>query len=128
MRGYYYLFYKLFIFWEKISFPKFWSAFKAEVSIMALEIWLVMSVVNYYTVFIDRHFYLNKIVFMLIVVCIVIVNLRFFTYSSAWKDYNVRFERLSKNQNLIGGIIVWCIICMIILNFIYSFYLLYQLD
>lgn len=128
MRGYYYLFYKLFNFWEKISFPKFWSAFKAEVSIMALEIWLVMSVVNYYTVFIDRHFYLNKIVFMLIVVCIVIVNLKFFTYSSVWKDYNVRFERLSKNQNLIGGIIVWCIICMIILNFIYSFYLLYQLD
>lgn len=128
MRGYYYLFYKLFNFWEKISFPKFWSAFKAEVSIMALEIWLIMSVVNYYTVFIDRHFYLNKIAFILIVVCIVIVNLRFFTYSSAWKDYNVRFERLSKNQNLIGGIIVWCIICMIILNFIYSFYLLYQLD
>lgn len=77
MRGYYYLFYKLFNFWEKISFPKFWSAFKAEVSIMALEIWLIMSVVNYYTVFIDRHFYLNKIVFMLIVVCIVIVNLKF---------------------------------------------------
>lgn len=128
MRGYYYLFYKLFNFWEKISFPKFWSAFKAEVSIMALEIWLVMSAVNYYTVFIDRHFYLNKIVFILIVVCIVIVNLKFFTYSSVWKDYNVRFERLSKNQNLIGGIIVWCIICMIILNFIYSFYLLYQLD
>ena len=47
-KAYYYLFYKLYKFWEYISIPKFWSDFKAIVSIIALEIWSFFSIINFY--------------------------------------------------------------------------------
>lgn len=128
MRAYYYIFYKLYNFWEKVSFPKFWSAFKAGVSLIALEIWLVMSLINYYNIFINRQFYLTKNIFLVIGILVAAVNVVIFTYLDLWKEYNKEFDLLSKKKNIIGGIIVWSIIVLIIINLIYSFYLMNQVD
>ena len=45
MRVYYYIFYKLYKFWDFIS-PEFWTDFRAGVSIIALELWILFSIFN----------------------------------------------------------------------------------
>jgi len=128
MKAYYYLFYKLYKFWELISFPKFWSDFKANISICALEIWLILSLINYYNIFIDRSYSLDKTIFFLIVGVIMVINILTFVYLDKWKDYNKEFDKLPRKKNIKGGIIVWFIILLIIANLIYSFYLMSQID
>ncbi len=128
MKAYYYLFYKLYRFWELVSFPKFWSDFKAIVSIVALEIWFALSLINYYNIFIDRHFYLENTIFFLIGGIIIGINIISFIYLDKWKEYNEEFNQLPRKKNIIGGIIVWTIILLIIANLIYSFYLMSQID
>ncbi|MRI63203.1 hypothetical protein EDM00_04235 [Ornithobacterium rhinotracheale] len=104
------------------------SDFKAGVSIIALEIWLVMTIINYYNVYINRQFHLNKITFLIIGLFIAISNIKLFTFSDLWKEYNKEFAQLSKKKNIIGGMIVWSIIIFVIINFIYSFYLMSQIN
>jgi len=127
MRAYYYLFYKLYNFWEKVSFPKFWSVFKAGVSVIALEIWFIMCLINYYTLFVNRQFYIDKNMFLFIGILVTVVDVIIFK-SDTWKLYNKQFNRLSKKKNIIGGVVVWSVIIFIIFNLIYSFYLMSQVD
>lgn len=47
-RAYYYFFYKLYKFWDYVSYPKFWSHWKAGISIVVLELWGVFMIINYY--------------------------------------------------------------------------------
>ncbi|PIE50372.1 MAG: hypothetical protein CSA38_04040 [Flavobacteriales bacterium] len=128
MKAYYYLFYKLHNFWERASIPTFLSEFKASVSIIALKIWLIITVTNYYNIFIDRTFNLNKNVFLLIGFCIVAINVKLFTFSDDWKMYNQKFSQQSVKKNRIGGVTVWSIIICIIINLIYSYYLMSTID
>ncbi len=45
MKAYYYLFYKIYKFYEKAP-ARFWSDWKASISITALEIWLLFLLFN----------------------------------------------------------------------------------
>lgn len=128
MKFYYYAFYKLYKFWEYVSIPKFWSDFKANISLAALEIWLILILVNYYSVFIDRHFHIEKNVFFFILGIIIIFHYMAFIHFEKWKEHNMEFDQLTRKENLIGGIIVWSIIVFIIANLIFSFYLMSQVD
>lgn len=128
MKVYYYLFYQLYKFWEFISFPKFWSDFKAAVSIVALEVWTIISLFVYYKVFVNRFYSFNESLFFLLCGIVIIINIIIFVYLDKWKEYNEEFDKLSKKKNIIGGVIVWTIILLIIANLIYSFYLMSQID
>ncbi|WP_177766278.1 hypothetical protein [Flavobacterium sp. I3-2] len=130
MKGYYYLFYKLFIFWETISFPKFWSDIKAGISIVALELWLVLSLGIYYSVYTKKTFELTiyKPIVYIPLIAIIALNYLIFNHSNKWKLYNKEFSQLSKRKNIIGGIIVWGVIILIFFNLIFAFYLMSQID
>lgn len=125
MRVYYYLFYKLYKFWDKISIPRFWTDFKAGVSIIALEIWILFSIFNSYSIIknekIDIEF-TNPII-ILPLIFIFILNYLCFVHSDKWKEYNEEFDKLPRKKNIIGGIIVWTIIILITVGFWTSAYL-----
>lgn len=117
MKFYYYFFYKLYKFWEFISLPKFWSDFKANISLAALEIWLIFIFVNYYNVFINRDFHLERSVFFFILGVIIVFHSIVFVHFDKWKEYNARFDQLPRWKNIIGGIIVWAIVISIIIGY-----------
>lgn len=121
---YYYLFYRLYKFWEKAP-ARFWSDFKSGISIIALEVWLLFSLFNYYSLIrnekLDISFTSPVIIFPLIL--IFIVNYWFFVHNDKWKYYVVEFDKIPRNKNLIGGIVIWLIIVIIIVNFFVSGYL-----
>lgn len=127
-RSYHYIFYKLFKFYEGDNYFRWRSDFKAGISIIALEIWFVLSLINYYKICVNRYFHLDETIFFLIGGIIIGLNTIIFVYFDKWKEYNVEFDQLPKKKNIIGGIIVWTIILFIIANLIYSFYLMSQVD
>lgn len=122
-RAYYYLFYKLYKFWEYVSFPKIWSDFKAGVSMGALEMWLVAGLINYYRIYIDHEMTFSKNLYIGMVVFVIGLNYFSFVHTDKWKEYNAEFEQLPRKKNIIGGIIVWIIIISIIAGFFTSAYL-----
>uniref|UniRef100_UPI0039A64160 hypothetical protein n=1 Tax=Ornithobacterium rhinotracheale TaxID=28251 RepID=UPI0039A64160 len=123
MKVYYYLFYKLYKFWETAP-ARFWSDSKAWVSINALEIWILFSIFNYYSIIrnekIDIEF-TNPII-ILPLIFIFALNYLLFVHSDKWKVYNAEFDKLPKKKNIIGGIIIWTIVIFIIANFFISGY------
>jgi hypothetical protein len=129
-RAYYYLFYKLYKFWEAISIPKFWSDWKAELSIDVLEIFLGLSGICYYAIvnkaIID--FGSGKYIVCLYLLLIAIPNYFIFHHHDQWKQIVHEFDSLSKKNNRIGGFIVWAIILLIIANLVFAFYQLGQID
>jgi len=126
MKAYYYLFYKLYKFWEFVSIPRFWSDFKAIVSIVALEVWLLFSIINTYSIVENNKFNIEfSNALILVPFCsIIILNYTVFIHTDKWKEYNAEFDQLSRRKNIIGGIIVWAIILSIIVSVFTSAYLL----
>lgn len=127
MKLYYYLFYKLYNFWEFISIPKFWSNGKAGISIMAIEMWFLLAIINYYTIFIDQSFRVNNIIVYIILGVIIVFNTVIFVFYNQWEKYFEEFDQMSKKKNILYGIITWIVIISIILNIVYSFILVNQL-
>lgn len=127
---YYYLFYTLYKFWENISYPRFWSDIKASVSILALQIWLLISLFVYYNIFIDRFFNLNDYLslFFILVLILLIIDYYTFNNKNKWMIILDEFDKLPKKKNIIGSVVVGVFILLIILNLIYSFYLMSQID
>jgi len=121
-KAYYYLFYKLYKFWDHVSVPKFWSDWKASFTIDVLEIWFYISIYSYVSIFLDRKISLSITEPSGFIPYIIIFgfNIYFFNSPSKWKPYFEEFEKWPKRRNLIGGIIVWSLIALIIINFIFS--------
>lgn len=122
MKLYYYLFYQLYKFWEFVSIPKFWSDFKAGISIATLEMWLVAGLINYYRIYIDQEIMLSKNFYVGIAVFVFGLNYLSFVYTNRWKEYNEEFDQLPRYKNIIGGFIVWIIIILITFSFWTSAY------
>ena len=115
---YYYLFYKLYKFWDYISYPKFATAWKAGLSIIVLEIWIYFSCINFYSFLINKEIHLsffNPLVIFPFIFILVVDYIAFIHYEYVWKKYNEEFDNMSKIENLVGGIIVWTIIISIII-------------
>jgi len=128
MRAYYYLFYKFYKFWEKVSIPRFWSEWKASLSIIVTQIWLMISLFVYYKVFIDRYYQLNESLLFTIGFILFIINYLAFHQKDKWKTIVEEFDNLSKKKNTIGSIIVWSLVILIIVIIIFSFYLMSKID
>jgi len=129
MKAYYYLFYKLYKFWENGHFT-FWSEWKASISIIVLQIWFILSLFVYYKIFINRYIHLagDNIEIYLVAIPIWGINYFIFHHHSKWRSIVVEFDKLPQEKNKIGGIIVWSIIILVVVNVIFSFYLMSQTD
>lgn len=127
MKLYYYLFYKLYKFWETAP-ARFWSEWKASLSIVILQIWFVASLFVYYKVFVNNYYQFNKNLFILLGITLFVINYYTFHYNDKWKNKVEEFNKLPKNKNFFGGIIVWSIIAIIICIILLSFYLMSQVD
>ncbi|MCL8537387.1 hypothetical protein M9991_11000 [Chryseobacterium gallinarum] len=125
---YYYFFYKLYNHYENNSTP--WlSGFKANISLGALEIWLILSISNYFVLITgkstdDLTIWQPSIFIPLVLLFL----LHYFAFinTDIWKEYNKEFSLLPKEKNRKNGIITWSIIILIILNTIFSYYLLFS--
>jgi len=124
---YYYTFYRLYKLAKKSSTP-LPADFVAGVSLVALMVWFTLSILIYYNVLIDRYFNLEKIYIIIIAITISILNIYLLVVNNAWKEYNRRFDDLPMKTNRKGGWIVFGIIVFIIVNLIFSFYLMSQVD
>lgn len=124
LKAYQYLFYKLYKFYESSMYSKWWSEWKAYVTMLALSIWLYSAIEISYHYFFnipmkssDTNTYSTMIIFSSIITAI---NWFLFEYQDKWKNIIEKFDKLSKRKNKIGGIIVWIIIISIIV--FYWFY------
>ncbi|MFN0293021.1 hypothetical protein [Pedobacter helvus] len=130
IKAYYYLFYRIYRFWENVSDPKFWSDWKAGIVIIVLELFLLASIFIYYKIFFNRYVHLSEsnrdIIIPLLLV--VIPNYFAFVHTDRWKDYVKEFDALPKKDNKIGGWIVFGFILLVIANLIFSIYLMSKVD
>ncbi len=129
-RAYYYLFYKLYKFWESASDPKFWSDRKASVTIVVMEIWILISCFIYYTIFFNRYFHVNikHPVVIISGIIVFLINYLAFAHTDKWREYVKEFEQLPKRKNKIGNWIVLGLVLLIVSNVIFSFYLMSRID
>lgn len=117
LKSYYYLFYKLYKFWEYISVPRFWSDVKASLSIDLLILFAVSSVFFYFDISFG-----DKSVFLACLILMLFVSNYFLLKETVWRGYIDYFETLPKSKNRKGGILVWSIILLILLSFVHSIY------
>ena len=128
-KTYYYFFYKLYKFWGWISYPKFWSYWKAGVSIVVLELWGMLMIINYYYIF-NNGSSKDVTKSMIIIPSLIIIILNYIAfdhYYNIWKNYKEEFDQLPNRKNIIGGIIVWVIILFIVINFFISTFHLHKM-
>ncbi|WP_123985308.1 hypothetical protein [Taibaiella soli] len=125
-RAYYYLFYKLYRFYE--AGPSVWmSDQKAIISIGALEIWFYFSRVSYYVGITKAKtpIMLTKPYMFIPLVVVFAVNYFAFDRNGDWKKHVREFEKWPPKKNRLGGLIVWSGIVLILVNLIVSIYFLY---
>ncbi|WP_312992709.1 hypothetical protein [Chryseobacterium flavum] len=127
-RVYYYFFYKLYNHYENSSAP-WWSDFKASASMGALEIWLILSILNYFILITgkttgDINIWQPSI--LIPILFLFVLHYFAFIRTDVWRKYNREFDQLSKDRNKRNSIIAWGCIVFIIINTIFSYYLLFQ--
>lgn len=129
-RAYYYFFYKLYRFWENVSDPKFWSDWKATVTIIVLELLILLSIGAYYAVISRTILDLNIKMPIVYIPSIIIMTTNYFAFihTDKWKDYVEEFDLLPQKNNKTGSWIVFIIILLIIMNWVFSIYLMSQVD
>lgn len=121
-KTYYYFFYKLYKFWDYFSYPKFATDWKAGFSISVIEIWFCITIYSYLSIFLDRKVSLSITEPSGFIPYILILTFNIYMFNSPikWKSYFEEFEKFSKRKNRIGGIVVWGIIILLIVNFVFS--------
>lgn len=129
VKAYYYLFYKLY----KVAMTgaiKSLSGFYASAGLLALEIWFLFSLYNYYAVYFNRYASLELNSVKVIVPLIVLVAINYFTisYRDIGKKHIEEFEQWPKKRNTIGSIIVSAIVLLVIGSLVFSFYLMSKVD
>jgi len=130
-KAYYYFFYKVYRsieYTSELSGGKFLTFFKAGLVMIALEGLLLMSIGAYYASFTKMAIELSLSMPVVYIPLLIIFGFNYFTldYAGTWKEYNNKFDKLPPKRNKIGGWIVFGIIVLIIVNLIYSFYLMSQ--
>ena len=125
---YYYLFYKIYKFWEKADI-RWWSDWKASLTMDILIVFMIMSIETFYRVLINPYMqHLSNGVYIVLTLAVAIMNYFIFDHSDRWKVIIERFDRLPKRTNRIGGWIVFGFIMLVLFCLIFSFYLMSQID
>lgn len=132
-KSYYYFFYKIYRsieYTSELSGGKFLTLFKAGAVMIALEIWILISLSAYYAIYTKTFIELSISMPIAYIPLIIIIAFNYLTfdYKDNWKKYNGEFANYSKRKNRIGGWIVFGIILLIISNLIYAFYLMGEVD
>ena len=130
---YHYLFYKFYKFYDVDSIwlgAKWWTDWKASFSVLVLEIWLLLSFLNYYEIFTEKDVssYSKNIISLATLLILVITKYIVFEHRDRWKEYIKEFDKWPKRKNKIGTIFVSILVLFILANLIYSFYLLSQIN
>ena len=121
--AYHYFFYKLYKFYESSPW-KWWSEWKAGLTITVLMVFILMSISGYFLV--ATHIDLGDSLFVWILVAlgIEIINYKIFYSHRQWKKYNSEFNRWPKKRNRIGSWIVFIVVLFIFSNLVFMFYLM----
>lgn len=128
-KAYYSLFYKVY---KSIEYTSemvggaFWTDFKTGLVILTLELWIVGSFLNYYSIIYDKKLNREMISPILLTSLIIFSLINYFAFmrTDVWKTYNKEFDKLSEKENQKGTTIVWIIAICITVNFFGSAYLL----
>jgi hypothetical protein len=106
------------------------SSWKASFSLMVLEIWTFLSIINYISFLTKRIFSDEFLVFVCISFVLASSLHKFFTFENKnkWRIYIREFSKLSPRKNRQGTFIIWIFILLLICNLIFSFYLLSKVD
>jgi heme/copper-type cytochrome/quinol oxidase subunit 2 len=94
---------------------------------MALELWILMSILVYYTVITKEDLMSDKLLVVVIIITGVIFSLiKYFVFDrkDQWKDYVQEFDKWPKRKNNIGTLVAWVVVLLIIGNLVFSFYLM----
>lgn len=117
-RAYYYLYYTIYKAWSKNYNPLLSNNFRADISLMAIKTWFVISIFAYLSLMIGTKIRISALLGIVIGVLVIGSTLYFFTFSDKWKPYFEEFEKLSKQKKQVGGIIIWSVIILTFVNFI----------
>lgn len=118
-RAYYYLYYTIYKAWSKNYNPLLSNNFRADISLMAIQIWFLGVLDTYLSIILNQDATDISIISPKVIIALILVigsTLYFFTFSDKWKPYFEEFEKLPKRKNLIGGIVVWGIVIFIFIN------------
>ena len=128
LKKYYYLvFYELYCFYQKG--PSVWlSEWKANASMGILFLFFISSVLFYYRVFIDhKSFVGERGELVVLAVIITTINYFIFNHKNRWKLIVNGFRNSGKKKDRIRGGVVFIIILIIMLNLVFSYYLLFKM-
>ncbi len=127
--AYYFLFYKLYKWYEKG--PSVWmSDWKASFSLDVLIYLVLMFLFIYYNIFINRYANLssNNIEVYIIVIAVSVTNYLVFHHRDQWREIVKEFDSLPAEKNRKGGWLVFGFVLFVVANLIFSFYLMSQID
>src|ERR1700727_1493399 len=108
MKAYYYLFYKLYKFWEQLSIPKFWSDAKALFSILTLKVFIIIPLTVYYKFFINKNSNLlkEKWLYIFVGALFFFADYFLFLHKDKWKQIVHKYDKWPETKNNTGSILV----------------------
>jgi hypothetical protein len=128
-RAYHYLYYKIYKSLDTPTNANFLLDWKAAIILDCLGICIGISLLIYYSVFSGNQLNLENNTKFLIFIYIAIIgipNYFIFQHRDQWKEIVKEFDKLPKDKNKRGGIIVWSVIILIVANLIFAFCLLFD--
>lgn len=126
--AYDYLFYTFYRFWESAP-SKWWSDWKAVVTICVLTGYGLFSVLGLITYYIKVDIIAsNMIAFIIFPILIYGLNYYYFLWKDKWKERISRFQNLSKSKDRIGIFLTILLTALIAIFFVYSLYLISTVD
>ncbi|WP_131535589.1 hypothetical protein [Pedobacter nototheniae] len=120
--AYYYFYYTIYKAWSKNYNPLLTNRFKADICITVLQIWMIIALYAYMSIFLGVRIELSigqplGFIPFLLAFC---TTLYFFTFSNKWKSSFEEFEKWPKKKKRIGSLIVWCVVIFILFNLVFS--------
>ncbi len=122
---YYYFFYILFKWYESFEF-RWWSEWKAALSVSILEIMIVATSVGYLSMLCETRSFSDSTIELIIYFMILILNYFIFLHNDKWMPFIDKFDKFPKRKNQIGGVFVCATILIIVAALIFMYYLLSQ--
>ena len=127
MKWYYYLYYKIFNAAKSIS-DDVLNEWKPLIIISALEIFIFIQAIIWYSVLTKNIYRGSNIYFFLLSIALVSFNYYIFIYNHKWKQYIQSFKKISKKKDIWNGIIILFGILGILGTMIFAFYQMSLID
>jgi hypothetical protein len=109
---------------------RWWSEWKATLSLSVLGIMLLMSLEGYFSIIFKNDIVPGDDNFVTITQAVVIgiFNYYFFLHKDKWKMYVKELDKQSRRQQFIGGLVVWSLVFLIFANLVFMFYLMSRIN